>query len=146
MLRVGQLTTAHSAERQLPCPEQQGSVQVNYQGGEMDWFLAAGIVCLAVGGLALLAKVGFDMMFVYNDGKREKAGLRAWYQTEIRRVITELSEEGVGGPWSPKDIMRFEDLEWQLHSLLYEYRNGILAVQGGSYFYREVDRSMRHGS
>lgn len=86
-----------------------------------DWWFLAGMACLIVAGLAILASVIRDQGRYIAETKAGERANRSEYQRRIRWCIEEMAE-----------CLHADDLEWTLHSLLYEYRHGTPALQGGA--------------
>jgi hypothetical protein len=80
---------------------------------DYDWFFLAGIACLIFAGELLLASFVGQMLKHRSEEMDNDAYRRAEYQRNIRHCVEIMSD----GP------EQHEDLEWRLHSLLYEYRH-----------------------
>lgn len=76
-----------------------------------DWFVLAGIACLIVAVFVVVLVWIFDLLHTVNEDEQY---WRHDYQRQIRCVIENMID-------ATSD--HYEDLEWRLHSLLYEYRH-----------------------
>lgn len=75
-----------------------------------DWFVLAGIACLVVAVFVVVLVWIFDLLHTVDE---EEQYWRRYYQRQIHSVIENMINA------TPD---HYEDLEWHLHGLLYEYR------------------------
>jgi hypothetical protein len=75
-----------------------------------------GTALFVIAGLIILASLGFGMLNERVGLKELARDKRFYYQTKINDLIINMST-------GPIHSAHAEDDEWQLHSLLYEYRN-----------------------